>query len=72
MRTVLIVTQPSKKPIVYGSVVAMLEDPANPISISDRTFRTLQKSGFPIEHSGCRIDQADFVSSGDARNRANQ
>lgn len=53
---------------VYTSVVAMLMHYENPLEISSEDYFEIEKTkGYPLEHSGCRIDCIEALSLEDVR-----
>jgi len=51
------------------SISAILEDIDIPLDCTNRHFSRLAKNGFPFEHSGCRIEKIEALSTADVREK---
>jgi len=49
------------------SIAGILQDVEIPIDCTARHFSRLAKSGYPFEHSGCRIEKFQALSTNDVR-----
>jgi len=68
MTTVYIITDLLSKETWYRtSISAILKDVDIPMDCSARHFSRLAKSGFPFEHSGCRIEKIEALSISDVK-----
>lgn len=53
----------------YTSAPAMLMHGENPLDLSSKEFFELEKKkGYPIEHSGCKIEVIEALSMKEVRN----
>lgn len=68
MKIYIVTDQISGQKWAYTSVPAMLMHMENPLDISSKELFELEKEkGYPIEHSGCRIDTMEALTMKDVR-----